>query len=57
MTGEATTLNRWIRFFTQLGSLLYGKPTAQLIHLLWIAALIFFLVGMMYWFQSGSTNG
>lgn len=57
MTGEETTLNRWIRFFTQLGSLLYGKPTAQLIHLLWIAALIFFLVGMMYWFQSGSTNG
>lgn len=50
-------MNRWIRFFTQLGSLIYGKPTAQLIHLLWIGALIFFLFGIVYWFNSATANG
>ncbi len=51
------SLNRWIRFLTQLGSLLYGKPTAQLIHWLWIGALIFLLIGLVYWFNAGSSHG
>ncbi|MFO7263125.1 MAG: hypothetical protein C0P68_003245 [Bacillota bacterium] len=46
-------MNRWIRFLTQMGSLLYGKPTAQLIHLLWVGALLFFVIGVAYWFYSG----
>lgn len=46
-------LNRWIRLMTQLGSLIYGKPTAQLIHLLWVFALLFLLVGIIYWVKMG----
>lgn len=57
MEREAMSLNRWIRFLTQLGSLLYGKPTAQLIHWLWIGALIFLLIGLVYWFNAGSSHG